>query len=60
MWSLPPAVHGYVRLPKNMAVTSSELMKALDNKCMFDGSAIDGFAKIESLDPVSVSGFKYA
>ena len=28
---------------KNMAITSSQLEKALDNQCMFDGSSIEGF-----------------
>lgn len=32
---------------KNVAITVSQLEKALDNKCMFDGSLIDGFARIE-------------
>lgn len=35
---------------KNIAVTASQLDKALDNKCMFDGSAIDGFVGIEESD----------
>ena len=35
---------------KNLAITSSQLEKALDNKCMFDGSAIDGFVRIEESD----------
>lgn len=35
---------------KNIAVTSSQLEKALENKCMFDGSAIDGFVSIEESD----------
>ncbi len=35
---------------KNMAITKSQLKKALDNQCMFDGSSIDGFAKIEQSD----------
>lgn len=30
---------------KNMAVTTSQLLKVLDNKCMFDGAAIDGFSE---------------
>ncbi|MBQ4243290.1 MAG: glutamine synthetase, partial [Clostridia bacterium] len=30
---------------KNVAVTVSQLEKALDNDCMFDGSSIDGFAR---------------
>lgn len=29
---------------KNMAVTTSQLEKVLDNKCMFDGVAVDSFA----------------
>ena len=28
---------------KNVAVTSSQLLKALGNECMFDGAAIEGF-----------------
>lgn len=35
---------------KNMAITKSQLKKALDNRCMFDGSSIDGFARIEESD----------
>lgn len=35
---------------KNIAITSSQLEKALDNKCMFDGSSIEGFARIEESD----------
>ncbi len=35
---------------KNVAVTSSQLEKALNNKCMFDGSSIDGFVKMEESD----------
>ena len=27
---------------KNVAITASQLEKALDNRCMFDGSAIEG------------------
>ena len=27
---------------KNVAITASQLEKALDNKCMFDGSSIEG------------------
>ena len=41
---------GFIRLQftdmygilKNVAITSSQLEKALDNECMFDGSAIEG------------------
>ena len=29
--------------PKNLAITASQLEKALDNGCMFDASAIEGF-----------------
>ncbi len=35
---------------KNVAVTSSQMEKALDNQCMFDGSSIDGFVGIEESD----------
>ena len=35
---------------KNIAVTVSQLEKALDNDCMFDGSSIDGFARIDESD----------
>ena len=28
---------------KNLAVTTSQLDKVLNNECMFDGAAIDGF-----------------
>ena len=35
---------------KNMAVTASQLEKALNNGCMFDGSSIEGFARIEESD----------
>ena len=35
---------------KNVAVTAKQLEKALDNKCMFDGSSIDGFVRIEESD----------
>lgn len=35
---------------KNIAVTASQLKKALDNKCMFDGSSIEGFAGEEESD----------
>ena len=28
---------------KNVAITSSQLEKALSNECMFDGSSIEGF-----------------
>lgn len=35
---------------KNVAITSSQLEKALDNKCMFDGSSIEGFVRIDESD----------
>ena len=35
---------------KNVAITASQLEKALDNKCMFDGSSIEGFVRIEASD----------
>ena len=35
---------------KNIAITANQLDKALDNKCMFDGSSIDGFVGIEETD----------
>lgn len=35
---------------KSVAITSSQLEKALNNKCAFDGSSIDGFVRIEESD----------
>ncbi|MDR3091701.1 MAG: type I glutamate--ammonia ligase [Clostridiales bacterium] len=35
---------------KNVAITDSQLEKALDNKIMFDGSSIEGFVRIEESD----------
>lgn len=35
---------------KSVAVTVSQLEKALDNKIMFDGSSIDGFVRINESD----------
>ena len=35
---------------KNTAVTVDHLNKALNNECMFDGSSIDGFFRIEESD----------
>ena len=35
---------------KNVAITASQIEKALDNKIMFDGSSIEGFARIEESD----------
>ena len=31
---------------KNVAITAGQLEKALDNRCMFDGSSIEGFVRI--------------
>ena len=36
--------------PKSVSITTSQLKKALDNRCMFDGSSIDGFVRIEESD----------
>lgn len=35
---------------KNVAITSSQLEKALNNDCMFDGSSIEGFVRLEESD----------
>lgn len=35
---------------KNVAITASQLEKALDNRIMFDGSSIEGFVRIEESD----------
>lgn len=35
---------------KNVAITVNQLEKALNNKCMFDGSSIEGFVRIEESD----------
>ena len=32
---------------KNVAITASQLQKALNNQCMFAGSSIEGFVRIE-------------
>ena len=34
----------------NLAITSSHLKKALDNKVMFDGSSIEGFVRVDESD----------
>ena len=39
---------------KNVAITTSQLEKALEGKCMFDGSSIEGFVRIEESDMVLV------
>ncbi len=35
---------------KNVAITRTQLQKALNNQCMFDGSSIEGFVRIEESD----------
>ena len=35
---------------KNVAITAGQLEKALDNRCMFDGSAIEGFVRLDESD----------
>ena len=35
---------------KNVAITVRQLEKALDNECMFDGSSIEGFVRIDESD----------
>lgn len=35
---------------KNIAITSRQLEKALNNECFFDGSSIEGFVRIEESD----------
>ncbi len=35
---------------RNMAITVDRLEEALNNECIFDGSAIDGFASVEESD----------
>ena len=37
-------------IPKNVAITFSQLEKILDEGMMFDGSSIEGFARIEESD----------
>lgn len=37
-------------LMKNVAIPKSQIEKALDGKMMFDGSSIDGFARIQESD----------
>lgn len=37
---------------KNVAITTTQLDKALNNKCMFDGSSIEGFVRIEESDMI--------
>ena len=35
---------------KNVTITPGQLEKALNNQCMFDGSSIEGFVRIEESD----------
>ncbi|HAV26839.1 MAG TPA: type I glutamate--ammonia ligase, partial [Lachnospiraceae bacterium] len=35
---------------KNVAITPSQLLKALSGKVMFDGSSIEGFVRVEESD----------
>ncbi|WP_212904092.1 type I glutamate--ammonia ligase [Clostridium polyendosporum] len=35
---------------KNVAITSRQIEKALNNECFFDGSSIEGFVRIEESD----------
>ena len=44
---------------KNMAVTVGQLEKALNNKCMFDVSSLEGNRRRRGLRYVSVSGSEY-
>ncbi|WP_255948297.1 glutamine synthetase beta-grasp domain-containing protein [Brucepastera parasyntrophica] len=37
---------------KNIAITTSQLEKALDNKCLFDGSSIEGSVRTEQSDMI--------
>jgi len=37
---------------KNVAITTTQLERALSNKCMFDGSSIEGFVRIEESDMI--------
>lgn len=49
---------GFIRLQftdiygtmKNIAITTSQLERALDNQIIFDGSSIEGFARVEESD----------
>ena len=37
-------------MPKNLAITPSQLEKALNNEIMFDGSAVEGFVRTDESD----------
>ena len=49
---------GFIRLQftdiygtlKNVAITTGQLERALNNECIFDGSSIEGFSRIEESD----------
>ena len=49
---------GFIRLQftdvlgslKNVAIIPSQIEKAMDNKCMFDGSSMEGFIRIQESD----------
>ena len=40
---------------KNVAITDKQLEKALKNDCMFDGSSIEGFVRIDESDTWKLS-----
>ena len=40
-------IFGFV---KNIAITPSQIIKAMENRVIFDGSAIDGYARVEESD----------
>jgi len=39
-------------MPKNVAITIDQLPKILENGCLFDGSSIEGFVRIEESDMI--------
>ena len=40
---------------KNVAITASQIEKAVNNQIMIDGSSIEGFVRIRGIRPVSTS-----
>ena len=44
---------------KNVAIPKSQIEKALDGKMMFDGSSIDGFARINESDMYPEAGLRH-